>query len=175
MQRAIVVVASLLSVTVLAHAESPQIALGFNVSMQVAAQYDQRRQAGTENPLYFGSAPSSSPTDKALTFTDHTELLAYFQSLPIDRQEKGLWVKRFARTLWTQPDTDRVAVLIHSAELRNLPLFICEPKSGKGGSWLVSWDCDKLSPSHSKVSVVCEAKESKAQAPQWECKAKTAQ
>lgn len=151
----------------------PQIALGTRVMMQLAIQYEERRKAGKENPLYFREPGAvSSATDK-LTFEDHFQLLDYFQNLPADIQNRGLWIKRMVRNLWIHQDAERLDTLTQQAQLRKISLFACEPKENKTrSSWLVTWECDQVSPKRDVKALSCEAMESKGQPARWECKNK---
>lgn len=151
----------------------PQIALGTRVMMQLAIQYEERRKAGKENPLYFREPGAvSSATDK-LKFEDHFQLLDYFQNLPADTQNRGLWIKRMVRNLWIQQDAERLDTLTQQAQLRKISLFVCEPKENKTrSSWLVTWECDQVSPKRGVKTLSCEAMESKGQPARWECKNK---
>ena len=151
-------------------AEPPQISRALSVMMQVATQYEERQRDGKENPLYFSDRAPSADNPKLLFFADHPQLLAHFSTLPADQRAAGLWIKRMARPLWTKLDDERIAALTNAAMLANLALFLCEPAPGKKGSWLVTWDCAKVSPQLDGSVVSCEAIESRTSPPLWACK-----
>lgn len=150
----------------------PQIELGTRVMMQVAVQYEERQKAGKENHLYYRESLAMPVTTDNSAFDDHLQLLDYFKNLPADVQKNGLWIKRFARNLWTQPDADRLDEITQYAKPRKISLFLCEPKAPKNSSWLVSWDCDQVSPQSGLGGLSCEAIESKGQLARWECRKK---
>jgi len=148
----------------------PQISLGTRVMMQVAVQYEERQKAGKENFLFYKEPETITAAPDKLTFDSHLQLLDYFQTLPADVQKNGLWIKRMARQLWTQPDTERLDKLTQNAKSRKTSLFLCEPKAPKNGSWLVVWECDQVSQQGSVHSISCGAVESKGQSARWVCK-----
>lgn len=149
------------------------ISLGTRVMMQLAIQYEERRKAGKENPLYFREPEAVSIATNKPTFDDHLQLLNYFQNLPADTQKRGLWIKRMARNLWIQKDAERLDTLTQQAQLRKISLFVCEPKENKTrSSWLVTWECEQVSPKRGVKTLSCEAMESKGQPARWECKNK---
>jgi len=148
----------------------PQISFGTRVMMQVAIQYEERQKAGKENFMFYREPGTMTATTDKLTFDDHLQLLDYFQTLPADVQKSGLWIKRMARQLWTQPDMERLEMLTQNAKFRKTSLFLCEPKAPKNGSWLVIWECDQASPQSGMETISCEALESKGQIARWACR-----
>jgi ankyrin repeat protein len=148
----------------------PQISLGTRVMMQIDIQYEERKKTGKENHLYYGEPEMMPSTPDKFAFDDNQQLLDYFQSLSAEVRKNGLWVKRMARHLWTPPDKERIDKLTQSAISKQIPLFLCAPSASQYGSWLVTWECDRVSPQDSMQAISCKAVESKGRATRWECR-----
>lgn len=178
MRSAIVLFVSISCTALSALADPPEISRGVRVMMAPGSIYVEKRKTDPTIWSFFvprqleilGADATSTSEGQPLSSPD--DVLKFFTNLPSATQENGLWITCMGASPRTQSDFDRLSALTDGATQRGLLMFICKPReTTTRGSWLVAWECDRVSPQKSTQPVICEPRKSPnpSGAPLWDC------
>ena len=69
----------------------------------------------------------------AHTYSDATQLLAYFHTLPAATQENGLWVVTTHPTAYSAAEHEKLRAVIMACQQQKIPVFTCRGSELPGG------------------------------------------
>jgi hypothetical protein len=178
MRSAIVIFVSISCMALSALANPPEISLGVRVMMLPGSTYNEKRKTDPRIWSFFVPrqleilGADATNTSEGQPLSSPGDVLKFFANLPSSTQKNGLWITLMGKGPSVQFDFDRLSALTDGATQRGLLMFICKPREATTrGSWLVAWECNKVSPQKSTQPVICEPRKSPnpSGAPLWDC------
>lgn len=178
MRSAIVIFVSISCMALSALANPPEISLGVRVMMLPGSTYNEKRKTDPRIWSFFVPrqleilGADATNTSEGQPLSSPGDVLKFFANLPLSTQENGLWITLMGEGPSVQFDFDRLSALKDGATQKGLLMFFCKPRSATTrGTWLVAWECERVSPQRSSRPLICEPRKSTnpSGSPQWDC------